>query len=75
VPITIAAVGDIMMGSTSDDGGALPAEDGKLFFGAVAPILQAADLTFGNLEGPLVDEVAGIKSKCDWMQARTPGAS
>jgi hypothetical protein len=63
-PITIAAVGDIMLGSSFPDetGGLLPPHDGRDLLAEVAPILSAADVAFGNLEGPLVD--AGQSEKC-----------
>jgi hypothetical protein len=63
-PITVAAVGDVMLGSTFPDetGGLLPPGDGVSLLAEVAPILRAADVAFGNLEGPLVD--AGTSEKC-----------
>lgn len=60
--ITIAAVGDIMMGSTSINDTFLPPNDGRDMFKDAAPILQAADIAFGNLEGPLVE--GGVSTKC-----------
>ncbi len=51
-PIVIAAVGDLMLGSTYPEP-ALPPGDGLL--AAVTPLLVTADLAFGNLEGPLYD--------------------
>lgn len=62
--ITFDAVGDIMLGSTfpDDTGHALPPEDGAKILAEVTPILSAADLAFGNLEGPLVD--GGATAKC-----------
>jgi hypothetical protein len=64
LPITVAAVGDVMMGSTFPDetGGMLPPEDGRLLFAEVQPLLAAADVAFGNLEGPLAD--GGTSEKC-----------
>jgi hypothetical protein len=64
VPITVAAVGDVMLGSTFPDetGGLLPPDDGASLLAEVTPILRAADVAFGNLEGPLVD--AGTSEKC-----------
>jgi hypothetical protein len=64
LPITVAAVGDVMMGSTFPDetGGLLPPEDGRLLFAEVQPLLAAADVAFGNLEGPLAD--GGTSEKC-----------
>ena len=52
--ITIAAVGDMMLG-TDYPRNILPDDDGVGFLADVAPILSSADLTFGNLEGTLVD--------------------
>jgi hypothetical protein len=64
LPLTFAAVGDVMMGSTFPDetGGLLPPEDGALLFAEVQPLLAAADVAFGNLEGPLAD--SGASEKC-----------
>lgn len=52
--ISIAAVGDMMLGTDYPENH-LPDDDGVGFLQAVTPILVAADLTFGNLEGVLVD--------------------
>lgn len=60
--ISILAVGDIMMGSTWPPNRALPPDDGAAMFDEVKPILTHADITFGNLEGPLM--VGGISKKC-----------
>jgi hypothetical protein len=64
VEITVAAVGDVMLGSTFPDesGGGLPPDDGKDLLAEVTPILAAVDLAFGNLEGPLAD--GGVSTKC-----------
>jgi hypothetical protein len=53
--IVFAAVGDLMLGSTFPAGSALPPRDGADLLAEVRPVLRAADLAFGNLEGPLVD--------------------
>jgi hypothetical protein len=50
--LTVAAVGDIMMGSDFPTP-RLPKKGGKELFSQAAPYLKAADLAFGNLEGPL----------------------
>lgn len=63
--LRLRAVGDCMLGSV----GGLPPDDGKDSFTAVADWLSDADLTFGNLEGPLCD--TGESSKCADSQ---PGA-
>ena len=52
--ITIAAVGDMMLGTDYPENH-LPDDDGVSFLAELTPILSAADLTFGNLEGVLVD--------------------
>jgi len=52
--IRVAAVGDIMMGTTFPES-ILPPEDGATLFRSVAPLLAGHDIVFGNLEGPLTD--------------------
>lgn len=52
--ISIAAVGDMMIGTDYPDNH-LPDDDGAGFLTAVTPVLQSADIAFGNLEGVLVD--------------------
>ncbi|HET7824186.1 MAG TPA: CapA family protein [Anaeromyxobacter sp.] len=63
-PIEFAFVGDVMLGSSFPDetGGMLPPDDGAHLLDEVAPVLRAADVAFGNLEGPLVD--SGTSEKC-----------
>ncbi|HEX9930317.1 MAG TPA: CapA family protein [Pyrinomonadaceae bacterium] len=61
-PITIAAVGDIMLASTFPDDTRMPPKDGAEMLEEVTPILSAADIAFGNLEGPLID--TGVSEKC-----------
>ena len=61
-PITIAAVGDIMLGSTFPNDTRMPPNDGAHLLKDVTPILSAADIAFGNMEGPIVD--GGISEKC-----------
>lgn len=60
--ITIAAVGDIMLGSNWPDGRDLPPNNGADLLRPVTPILARADLAFGNLEGPLVDGGTSAKA-------------
>jgi hypothetical protein len=61
--LRIRSVGDIMMGTDFPDNGAyLPPEDGKTVLAGVKALLADADLTFGNLEGPLCD--TGETQKC-----------
>ncbi|MDA8178946.1 MAG: CapA family protein [Desulfobacteria bacterium] len=52
--IRVAAVGDIMMGTTFPES-ILPPEDGATLFRSVAPLLAGYDVVLGNLEGPLTD--------------------
>lgn len=52
-PITVAAVGDIMLG-TDFPADRLPDEDASILQG-VAGLLASAEITFGNLEGTLLD--------------------
>ena len=58
--ITVAAVGDMMIG-TDYPKNILPDDDGVGFFKDVTPILAAADTTFGNLEGTLLDGGEPVK--------------
>jgi hypothetical protein len=62
--VTFIAVGDVMLGTTFPDatGGSLPPNDGADILQEVTPILKQGDITFGNLEGPLVD--GGVSAKC-----------
>lgn len=61
-PITIAAVGDIMLASPFPNESRMPPNEGADLLKAVAPILSAADIAFGNMEGPIVD--GGVSEKC-----------
>jgi poly-gamma-glutamate capsule biosynthesis protein CapA/YwtB (metallophosphatase superfamily) len=59
--LRLRAVGDVMLG-TSVPEGHLPPDDGATLLDAVKPLLQDADLTFANFEGPLCDN--GSTTKC-----------
>jgi poly-gamma-glutamate capsule biosynthesis protein CapA/YwtB (metallophosphatase superfamily) len=61
-PITIAAAGDVMLGSTFPNETRMPPADGADSLDAVAPIFKAADIAFANLEGPMID--SGVSTKC-----------
>ncbi len=61
--ITIIGVGDIMMGSNYPDNTKLPPNDGRDLMKEVEPILKNADITFGNLEGVLLNQ-GGIAKTC-----------
>ncbi len=60
--LTITAVGDVMIGSTSINDTFLPPNDGADILKEVTPILSKADITFGNLEGPMLE--GGKTEKC-----------
>jgi len=60
--ITIASVGDIMMGSDFPES-KLPPNDGEGIFDAVKQAFVGEDIVFGNLEGPLLD--GGMTTKCE----------
>ena len=61
-PVTIAAVGDIMLGSPFPNESRMPPNDGADILKDVTPVLSAADIAFGNMEGPIID--GGISEKC-----------
>jgi hypothetical protein len=65
--LNIAAVGDMMLGTDFPENH-LPDDDGASFLGDVAPVLRAADIAFGNLEGVLVEGGEPAK-KCSNPQA------
>lgn len=52
--VSIAAVGDIMLGTSYPDKSTLPPDSGKMSFVNAVKQLHA-DVTFGNLEGTLLD--------------------
>lgn len=69
-PFTLALVGDVMLGR----GVALAlAQDWEAAFAEVAPILQEADLAFGNLESPLT--TARLQSAGHDLRAEPEAAS
>jgi len=59
--VRLRAVGDIMMG-TDFPAGYLPPEGGATVLAGVYDLLSDADVSFGNLEGPLCD--SGNTNKC-----------
>lgn len=61
--ITIIGVGDIMMGSNYPSASSLPPNGGKDVLTGVADYLADADLTFGNVEGVLLDK-GGTSKTC-----------
>lgn len=58
---TIMGVGDMMLGTNYPNAGYLPPNGGKDLLKDVAPLLQNADVTFGNLEGTLLDKGGNVK--------------
>ncbi|MEX1239186.1 MAG: CapA family protein [Cyclobacteriaceae bacterium] len=60
--LTIIGVGDIMMGTNYPED-RLPPGDGRFLLKDVAAILRDANVTFGNLEGTLLDS-GGTAKKC-----------
>lgn len=60
--IRITAVGDIMLGTNFPDDRLAP-NDGAELLKAMTPILSSADITFGNLEGVLLEGGEAAK-KC-----------
>ncbi len=60
--VTVIGVGDIMMGSNYENG-ILPSENGARLMKDVENILNNADVTFGNLEGVLLNE-GGTPKTC-----------
>jgi hypothetical protein len=67
-PVTIAAVGDVMIGSTSINDTFLPPNDGADILKPVTPLLEKADIAFGNLEGPMLE--GGTTTKCSPTSTR-----
>lgn len=65
--ITVAAVGDMMLGTDYPENH-LPDDDGISFLAGVSDLLREADVTFGNLEGVLVDGGEPVK-KCNSKSA------
>ena len=62
--VSIIGVGDIMLGTHFPSTSYLPPNDGKTILDSVKTYLRDADVTFGNLEGTLVDEGGEVK-KCN----------
>jgi len=54
--ISIIGVGDLMLGSNYPSSGSLPPDDGRYLLDSAKDLLADADLTFGNLEGTLLNK-------------------
>ena len=61
--ISIIGVGDIMLGTNYPSKNYLPPNNGRDLLKAVQQILKNADVTFGNLEGTLLNAGGSVK-KC-----------
>lgn len=61
--VSIIGVGDIMMGTNYPEN-KLPPNDGDFLMRDVEAVLRNADVTFGNLEGVLLDD-GGTPKKCN----------
>ncbi|HVV56384.1 MAG TPA: CapA family protein, partial [Mucilaginibacter sp.] len=61
--VCIAAVGDMMLGSSYPDQSKLPPDSAKESFKAATKYLSGADVVFGNLEGTLLDSGKPDSSK------------
>jgi poly-gamma-glutamate capsule biosynthesis protein CapA/YwtB (metallophosphatase superfamily) len=57
-----------MMGSPFPNDSRMPPNDGADLLKEVTPILSAADIAFGNLEGPMTD--GGVSAKCSPSSTR-----
>jgi len=60
--VTVIGVGDIMMGTNYPEN-KLPSDNGSFLLKDVEHVLQNADITFGNLEGTLLNE-GGTPKTC-----------
>ncbi|MEM9889162.1 MAG: CapA family protein [Bacteroidota bacterium] len=59
--IKIIGVGDMMLGTNYPSASYLPSNGGKDLLRAVVDTLKSADVTFGNLEGTILDEGGTVK--------------
>ncbi|MDR0540641.1 MAG: CapA family protein [Dysgonamonadaceae bacterium] len=60
--VSVIGTGDIMLGSNYPSEAKLPVNDGKELLQHVKGILRDADVTFGNLEGCILDKGGNVKS-------------
>jgi len=59
--LKIVAVGDIMLGTAYPDSTLLPGYNSLRLFKPLHSYLQNADISFGNLEGTLTDDLSQVK--------------
>jgi hypothetical protein len=64
--LTVIGVGDVMFGTNFPSASYLPPDSAQGLLKAVQKILSDADLTFGNMEGVLLNE-GGTSKKCEDM--------
>lgn len=62
--ISIVGVGDIMLGTNFPNSSLLPANKGQNLMRSVNATLRQADLTFGNLEGTILNQGETTKKGC-----------
>jgi hypothetical protein len=60
----VIGVGDMMLGTNYPSAGYLPANGGKDLLADVEELLKDADVTFGNLEGTILDK-GGTAKRCN----------
>lgn len=60
--VKITAVGDIMLGTLYPDRTSLPNHDSFILFKPLHSYLKNADVTFGNLEGTITDNLSQVKT-------------
>lgn len=60
--VSIIGVGDVMLGTHYPSTNCLPPNDGKTILDSVKIALRDADVTFGNLEGTMLDEGGEVKT-------------
>lgn len=58
---SVIGVGDMMLGTNYPSAGYLPPNGGRDLLSEVAGLLRSADVTFGNLEGTILDEGGTVK--------------
>lgn len=63
--VHIIGVGDMMLGTNYPSANYLPPNDGKDLLAPVGDILKAADVTFGNLEGTVLNSGGDVKNCSD----------
>jgi len=60
--MTVAAAGDIMLGTDYPENRLATEDDGKSLLARVAAVFSSADIAFGNLEGVLLDGGEPVKT-------------